>query len=711
MTTTDSSSGTALSTASSATARMLSTATIARKKFGRCRECYQRLIPGENWPESRQKRYDYICAHCKGSARNATRERFTRANAEFRAVDGEGGNVAEPGTLFGLRHQYLSLRVGPELLETGNPLLWEECLGFLADQDPHYIYVAYFFDYDVTMIIRTFPEERAKRLLNRHLRMDKNGNCLPLDIGDFQVDYLQHKEFKVRRKGTRHWMIINDVGQFFQSSFLKTLEKWNIGTPDEREMIRRGKSMRAEFAGHTEEIAAYNALECVLLEQLMTEFRSVCEDTGYVPNKWQGPGNLASAMLKRHGIPRRDDIPILRNNEFRALAQEAYYGGRFETTAAGPVSGPVFQYDINGAYVAALRTLPCLTHGSWKHTDTQPRDGLWFGAVHFNHPSGDESYLYNLPVRLANGNIFYPREGNGVYWSEELSAASKHDTDVAFKHGWVYENHCECRWFGFVDDYYAERLRLGKSAKGYVLKLAGNSIYGKLAQSIGYAPWANPAWAGIITASCRAQIVEGYSQSPRGTYMIATDGLFTDRKLDLPVSRELGEWEETVHPNGIFIVQPGIYFAGDEPKSRGVERGVINTMRSQFEGQWTKFEDSRGLDYTVDVPVTNFITARQAVARNKWKLAGTWETTERAISYYWGTKRKSGIAWHDGTNLRTIPHNGAPDLQSVPYARTIGGGLVVPDEERYSDLGLVEAARMEAQPDWVEPLFTAPESL
>lgn len=707
--------GTRLDTGSQAALFDVTSGMSTSKK---CRKC-QTDLHDLNWSPSRQWKHDYICnvclnknarkydkkPHTSGTSGYSFRQYVSHDQYEFRGVDGEGGNVPDDASLFGeVRHQYLSLRAGPDLLATGRPLHWEECLSFLADLPKRHIYVAYFFDYDVTMIIRTFPEERARRLMNRHQRTNKqNGNLLPLDIGEFQVDYLPHKEFKVRRKGATHWTIINDVGQFFQSAFVTTLEKWQIGTPVEREMIRKGKSMRSEFTEHNAEIEAYNALECLLLEQLMTEFRSVCWETGYVPKKWQGPGNLASAMLTKHAIPKRDDIPILKNDQFRALAQEAYYGGRFETTSVGPVHGPVYQYDINGAYVAALRGLPCLTHGSWKHVTSEPDKGLYFGRIHFNH---DPAYLYSFPVRDKKGNIMFPRQGNGVYWSDEIAAARRNDASVSFKEGWVYESHCECRWFDFVDDYYQLRLSLGKTNKGYVLKLAGNSIYGKLAQSIGYAPWANPVWAGIITASCRAQIIDAYRQAPQDTYMIATDGIFTGKPLDLTVSRELGEWDLTVHPDGIFIVQPGIYFAGSEPKSRGVERGKIHDMRGTFEQQFTKFRESKGIDYTVKVPVTNFITAKQALARNKWALAGTWETTERDISFWWANKRVSGMArWDDG-NLRTLPHRGGADLESVGYTRIIGGGLFVPDDERYTDPSLAEAARAQEQPDWVQPLFS-----
>src|SRR5215469_13276167 len=142
---------------------------------------------------------------------------------EFRGIDGEGGTVPDPELLFGTRHQYLSLRCGPELLALGRPLYWRDCFEFLLSQPQPYINVAYFFDYDVTMIIRTMPEARAYRLLNRHLRYNKEGGIMPLDIEEFQCDYLPHKEFKLRRKGDRGWMIINDTGQFFQGTFLSSL--------------------------------------------------------------------------------------------------------------------------------------------------------------------------------------------------------------------------------------------------------------------------------------------------------------------------------------------------------------------------------------------------------------------------------------------------------------------------------------------------------
>lgn len=647
---------------------------------------------------------------CNNRAERKLYDKWKYANLRsFRAVDGEGGNVDEEGTLFGTRHQYLSLRIGPELLQTGKPLQWDECFNFLCEQPAKlYNYVAYFFDYDVTMMIRTLPAHIAKKLLNRHLRYDNTGGGSfgrVVQYGGYDFDYMQGKMFTIRRTGTKYYVTINDVGPFFQSSFLATIRKWGIGTEEEQAQIERGKAMRSQFTEHTQEIEYYNILECDLLEQLMTKFKSLCEETGYVPEKWQGPGWLASAMLKKHGVPQRKTIDILRNNDFYNLALAGYYGGRFETTATGPIRTPVYQYDINGAYVALLRGLPCLTHGSWLQVKTRPEHGLWFGKIKFTHDY--KGYLFNLPFRNKQGDISFPQRGIGVYWSTELEAAERAGTRFEFDTGWVYESHCSCRWFDFVDDYYAQRLAAGKSDKGYVLKLAGNSIYGKLAQSIGSAPWANPVWAGLITAGCRAQLIDAYSQAPDDCYMLATDGLFMGTKLDLPISKMLGEWEYTEHPGGIFFVQPGIYFMGDDVKTRGVERGRINGMRDDFEKAWEHyFWNDKNVDQVVKVPVVNFISARQAVHRNKWQLAGVWQEDIREIHFDWLNKRAASVIDVVDEHVRTRPQRGEPDKESVPYHRTIGGGLILADAEKYTNPGLKESQWDAEQPDWIQPLYT-----
>ena len=644
-------------------------------------------------------------------AREWRNDSRNRSNQRFGTVDGEGGNLPDRSALFGDKHEYLLLRADEFELGDGNPLGYRACFDFLAGLPRNRIWTGYYFDYDVTMMCRGLPEERARRLFDPTLRIRGNSEFSfgHIEVDDtWEIGYIPHKEFKVRRKGMDYFIVVSDTGTFFQTSFVRTLDKWDIGTEEERASIAKDKARRADFRELTQETRDYNALECILHNQTMEQFRSVCVQVGYVPKKWQGPGHLASAMLSKHGVPKRDEIPIMGNWKFRDLANAAYYGGRAETTVVGHVGGPVYQWDINGAYVDALRHLPCLIHGSWKFVKARPAPGkLYVANVQFSHEPG--RLLYNLPVRKQDGNIFFPRFGTGHYWSWELHAAELAGTKFQFLNGWVYEKHCVCKPFDWIGEYYQERLRLGKSGKGTVLKLGGNSIYGKIAQSVGYAPWANPVWAGLITAYCRSAIISAYRDNPDDVLMIMTDGIFMRHKPNVMVNRisqQLGDWELKEHAY-LFVVQPGIYFLPDSVKTRGVPLGRIQAVQDVFKERFEKFSRDMQMPEPVPIPVDNFLTMRQALARRKWHLAGTWEHTTRDISYDWTNKRQgSGLLREKETGvLRTIPQDSDLSVESMPYDRIIGGSMQISPFARYSDPGLEERINAEEQPDWNEPLF------
>ena len=633
---------------------------------------------------------------------------------EFIGVDGEGGQDAQG------HHQYYLLTAGTASLATGLPLTSEECLTFLSNLEGHYCYVAYFFDYDVTMICRGMPEDRVRRLLDRQCRTfttDKGREVtMPLDWGDFQLDYLPHKEFKVRRwvgGQDRHgagrwtpWVVVNDVGSFYQQAFIKTLHEWGIGTPEEREQIAVGKEARADFGQLTQDILLYNRLEIRLLQDLMDAFREVCKDVGYLPARWQGPGNLASAMLRKHGVKRGRDLGLDPN--VTLMANRAYYGGRFETTAVGEVRRKVWQYDINSAYPAALVDMPCLEHGHWTReapqpTSSEPFEGLSLHYGHFTHK--EDALLYGYPIRTKQGTITYPSEGLGWYWSDEIRAAVHQSFKPSYS--WWFRPQCECVPFSWVPEVYQQRLTLGKTARGKVLKLGLNSLYGKMAQSIGSAPYANPIYAGLITARTRAKLSEAcHTRLPDGrctcsdVLMLATDAVFSLRELPhLEVSKRLGEWDLDTH-DSMFIVQPGLYFTGTgatAPKTRGLPRQAVMDHEDAFRTAYSLLSVTNNvLENTVRVPLRQFVGLRVAYHRGDPSIAGEWQDVPnggKEVSFEWHGKRHPQITWFEGPTLRTIPQQGGPELQTVPYDKDIGRMLA--------------NVRMDSwdQPDWSPVLF------
>lgn len=610
-------------------------------------------------------------------ARAKRRWRAKRGVAErpFVGVDGEGAGTDELG-----RQVYRLLRAGDDVLwRKGRGLEPEECLDFLARLDPTSIYVGYYFDYDATQILRGLPAERLYRLFVR-----PEGRQHWIDWKDWQVDYLPHKYLRVRRKakGAR-WITVNDVGSFFQCSFVRALERWQIGTPAEREEVRKGKLRRGGESLSAED-RCYNALEVKLLAAMMEEVREVAREIDYLPSRWQGPGGLAEAMLRRHGIAKRQEKSL--PAEVVAFAEEAYYGGRFEVTAVGQVPGPVYEYDLNSAYPHAMLSLPCLVHGRWGKT-TRPTEDVWVGRVRFEHPGAGS--LCHLPVRSREGVISWPRSGGGTYWSVEIEAARRASAEVAIGTCWQYHPDCDCQPFDWIPAVYAERLRLGKSTRGGTLKLALNSPYGKFAQRVGAAPYRSTVWAGLVTATTRARLVELYREAkPGSVVMLATDGVYTREKLSLVTDpNALGAWSETVFEDGIFIVQPGLWWSRTKLRTRGISATFFGPHRERFEralaGRWR-------VPPVVQVPAILFVGLKLAIARNAPETAGMWKKINREISFDWSGKRGTGK--RSGSLVTTVPREGG--WGSVPYRLTLPN--------------LVEAERsreeLEAQPDFVELL-------
>lgn len=639
------------------------------------------------------------------SRQQTSRQRASRRRViPFAGVDGEGGDI--DGS-----HEYLLLRAGEFVLETGRPLEPYECFEFLADLRKDRVYVSFAFDYDVTMMIRHLHPSKVALLFERKRREifkdgKSTGRYYPVDVGngEFQIDYMPHKEFKVRRPGHK-WTVISDTFTFFQSSFVTALRKWFVDQPEYAgiiEKIAEGKDQRNEFTYVTEYERDYNRVECTMLEMLMEKFRDLCTELDIRPNKWQGPGFLVTAVFKREGMPRDSFVHV--PDHVWWTANRAYYGGRFECAAYGNIEKEVWQYDINSAYAASYRKLPCLHHGEWQelrklpryessdsgHDDARMAQRIYVAEVSFKHRV--ERRWYTLPLRSSKGSLLFPREGRGVYWSPELEVAREH-CDIEVHGGYEYVSNCDCRYFDWVYDLYAERDSAGKqSGKGKILKIVLATIYGKLAQSKGHPVFSNPIWSGLIVSACRAKLIQAALSSNHGddVLMLATDGMFTTSPRTLPVGKALGEWELTRHDN-MFIVMSGVYFAGEEkPKTRGVPMAKVIQHEMEFRDTWNRYLhsiNSIGLPPIVAIPMRVFTSARLAHARKKPWTAGQWVESEKRIAFEWATKRCEPTIV--GAAMWTMPVEGGPDLVSQEFDGLIGGP---------KDLEL------EGSPDWADRL-------
>lgn len=447
---------------------------------------------------------------------------------------------------------------------------------------------------------------------------------------------------------------LHDTWGFFQTTFVKALDEYFNKDWPYRDIIVEMKQQRAHFdREHDEDVMFYNDCELELGVMLMEELRDRLYTAGMPVKQWYGPGAIASGLMQQWDIKK-----TLRNlyEEEPAVAEaarHAYAGGRFELLKPGHMNMPVYQYDINSAYPWAIAQLPNLANGHWTHiSNVKQVIANEFAVYHcrieyqpnFKHPY-TESIPYPLWRRDHKGSISYPSNYvEGWFWAPELAAALDYlrriaqycDPVVEISEGFVFVQHnSNDRPFHMVPKLYENRQKLKAMGNGahVGIKLGLNSLYGKLAQQIGWTaerglpPFHNLALAGWVTAACRAKIISAMTLDPEAIIATETDGIFSLAPLDLPVSKALGDWDYTEWEDMYYFASGFRFgFKGGEiikPATRGIPVKDI-TLDAILE----QVVDS---EHKVKVTQEQFITIRWALAMNRPLDAGQWKQTPKEL--------------------------------------------------------------------------------
>lgn len=275
--------------------------------------------------------------------------------------------------------------------------------------------------------------------------------------------------------------------------------------------------------------------------------------------------------------------------------------------------------------------------------------------------------------------LTYPQRGSAWQWSPEIEAALDHGVKVRVHEGLALECDYSSRAFAFVPEMYQRRQewrRQGEPAQA-VLKLGLNSLYGKLAQSIGYdpktgrlPPYHNPVYAGLITSITRATVYRAMMQSPNAIAYAATDGIVSSVPLNLEVGSGLGQWELT-EIDEMKVVQSGVYCwkVGEWGYHyRGLDDGSLTV--ELLDDAWRRGE------MTLTLPHTRFVGMGIALALRDF---GAWRrfitsTKTLNISGYAEYKRE---IWEstDGLHQRWVPSHPLPDAgMGIGYVPKWGTG-------------------------------------
>lgn len=591
----------------------------------------------------------------------------------FRGWDGEGGDETDGSHTYFLfassDGHSIADRMGLSTVR-----LFELLLHSSEDDCINVIYGG---NYDANMMLRDLPREYLEELYETDIT----------EWQGYRIEWRPGKYFRISDDDRR--ITVFDILPFFQRSFVAACDEY-LGTDyPYRDEIIAGKKRRGSFDWtQIDEVTEYCSAELQNLTALANELRTRLYRVGIRVSRWDGPGAIASSLYKTYQTKSFfGEIP----DDVASAGRHGYAGGRFEIIRKGHSRSGAYQYDVNSAYPYAIAQLPCLAHGEWRHVTnpvTIQKFGIYrieydaTGRAAYDSPVWHPAHPHPFYMRLPDGAVSYPLYAHGWYWSPEATIAGLFDNATVHE-GWEWIQACDHVPFEWVEALYNKRAALKKAGDGahVGIKLGLNSLYGKLAQQVGWRldpkkglvipPYHSLEWAGWITSMCRMKVYEAALKAPDDIIAFETDAVFSRVPLDLPLSSKLGEWEETRYTSLTYI-KSGMYYGtqldknGEEieiEKSRGINKGSI-----------TRRDAISALSVGASLPAeqTRFIGLGQALHQSfdKWRH---WITAPRNISTLLGGKRRDtdaripslksvGDGWQE-----TLPTN-SPVAFSQPYS-------------------------------------------
>lgn len=611
----------------------------------------------------------------------------------FLSWDGEGI------THYGFNQQsYCLFGCSPEDYIIGYSLTTDEIFEFIIAMGQKYgrdvIHIAFAFTYDVNMILKDVPIEVLERLVENNSSHWKQ----------YRIEWIPRKWFRLTKRWTdengkkhRVTVTIYDVFSFFAQSFVKVCEKY-LGEED-IDIVRRGKSLRGDFNWDDmyTTILPYWQSEITLIAKVMERYREILYSVGIYITQWYGPGAVATFELKKHNIT--EHLTQYLPEEVITASSHAYAGGRFELFKVGHYEGKVWGYDINSAYPYALTKVRSIApeYGQWVHRTEIDRTKPISGNMAVYHVSYcDTSGFEKIPwqeilkgkkVRCTDarwaeriqplfyrdklGNISFPRVTEGWYWDPETELIWD-NPDAEILECWEFVPTEVVYPFAYIKDNFQRRLELKqqKNPAELGLKLGMNSMYGKLAQRVGWDEANNlpPRWhqleyAGWLTSYTRAMIYKLAKIADDQDALIAceTDGIYTTVPLDeyCDVGEKLGQWDEKMH-EGITYVQSGFYwkksndvwyakYRGLDPESVSHEKMLAFMSKLGGEECLGCEEESQGMR---DVPDSNHKCKYYArtrrfrgigialMAKEKLKTWRVWQESEKIFHPGWGEGKR-----------------------------------------------------------------------
>ena len=572
----------------------------------------------------------------------------------FIAWDGEGMNLRGPNK----PQNYVLFGASTGDSITSRSLNTFEILDLIlrvGKLHPAGIHVGFAFNYDTNMIVQSLSSVALTMLhrdgwinLNR-----KNGSKYCITVRPSKSIRVSRYDAEYDRKtnpNAKCTVTIYDIFTFFGTSFVKAAENLLGADAEGLDVVREGKKERPNFKFEDMEyVKKYWVAEIEMVRLVAEKLRKLLYSAGLRIREWHGPGALATYANIQHSTKLHMAVS---SDAVRRAARYAYAAGRFELFKAGRIKRPIHGIDINSAYPYAISQLPDLTDGFWHYTE-RPRRVASFGVYHirFSKSVGFDKAAGPLFHRDHKHNISFPWLTEGWYWSPEAARMVRAE-GAEIVGGWEFI-HDESKpspfaWVRDTFDIRREWKAQGIAAE-WALKLLLNSLYGKMAQRVGYdekknriPPYHQLEWAGWVTSYCRSMLYHVIRRIPWPDLIaVETDGIYTTMDpadLGITASKELGGWSIDEYDELMYIQSGLAWLHSDKDgwvsKRRGLDADTFTldqcTEYTKSLGPGVRWDSYRGQQ-------TRFITLGAAVHNangDGGKVKGrhcVWRTSEKRV--------------------------------------------------------------------------------
>ena len=466
--------------------------------------------------------------------------------------------------------------------------------------------------YDVNHILKLTNDRKLLRKLysnteRKGVRYDKHTT----------LKYINRKLFKVCQN--KHCVTFVDIATFYKGMSLDNAAKKYFGEGKDPIDSQRLGEEEGYYEAHKQEVLEYCQKDAALTLRLAVRMKDIIEGCNMPRGKLSFRSPISSAKVAETYVHDHYKYPKVPEaiSDLHWGAQQAYHGGLFETFQRGVFEKPLYSYDINSAYPFAMKDLPHWGNGRFEKVKKPDSgeygwyfcnfDSEWIPFNDFSKPYEVEfcyGSLDNCEAKLLNPKRkVYPTGKRGAWLTKiEYEWLLKNNYYVEFKGGfeWFFKSQKYDNPFEWIPEVYERRQELKRleDASEYALKIVMNGIYGKTAQfKRGMGKLTNFFYASYITATTRLQVAEVGLRHLKYLVEIATDSTVLTKKIDLPLSKKLGEWSLDEYKRGILIGSGIHQFFFKTPQTeanfRTHARGLTDNPRWDMEAAMHKYKNDK----------------------------------------------------------------------------------------------------------------------